>query len=80
MTREEAKQKLWATGSINTMSKVECDNILNEVYDDFENRTCESCKYWQYENAEALAETCRFGNIEHSYQADSFGCNKWGQK
>lgn len=35
MTLKEAKQKLWATGSINTLSKVECDNLLNEVYDDF---------------------------------------------
>ena len=35
MTREEAKKKLWATGNINSLSKVECDNILNLVYDDF---------------------------------------------
>ena len=39
MTLKEAKQKLWATGSINTLSKVECDNLLNEVYDDFESES-----------------------------------------
>jgi len=36
MTREEAKQKLWATGKVNTLSKVECDNIINELCDDFD--------------------------------------------
>lgn len=35
MTLEEAKQKLWATGKINTLSKVECNELLKEVYSDF---------------------------------------------
>ena len=39
MTLKEAKQKLWATGSITTLSTVECDNLLNEVYDDFESES-----------------------------------------
>ena len=39
MTKTEAKQKLWATGSINTLSKVECDNLLNEIYDDFKSES-----------------------------------------
>jgi len=31
----------------------EADRLLDEIYDDFENRTCENCKHWkQYENDE----------------------------
>lgn len=57
ITREEAKKKLWSSGSINTLSKVECDSIINEVFDSLEQHiksleaqlsnkeqlTCEGC-------------------------------------
>ena len=39
--------------------------------------TCETCQYWRYENEKAFIETCNFGNIEHSYRADSFMCNNY---
>ena len=73
MTREEANQKLWATRNINTLSKVECDNILNEVYEDFENRTCNNCK----------AKNCSIKRVLMELEEinpDYFSCNDWEQK
>lgn len=49
MTKEEAKQELWATRNINTLSKVECDNLLNKIYDDLESRNCTNCKWYKNE-------------------------------
>jgi len=44
MKIEEAKQRLWATGKINTLSKVECDHIIDEIYKDTpENIRCDGC-------------------------------------
>jgi hypothetical protein len=56
------------------------DILVNCIIDDFENRTCENCKYWGYFDSDVLFETCNFGNIEHSYRADSFLCNRWEPK
>ena len=55
-------------------------NFIRKIYDDFANRTCENCKYWGYFDSDVLFETCNFGNIEHSYRADSFSCNRWESK
>lgn len=41
MTKEEAKQKLWPTGNINILSKVECDKILEETFNHFEEQILE---------------------------------------
>ena len=60
-----------------SMGKFIFSNEENEEYDDFANRTCENCKYWGYFDSDVLFETCNFGNIEHSYRADSFLCNRW---
>ena len=78
MTREEAKQKLWATGIINTMSKVECDNILNEVYDNFENRTCESCKLFRKSDKACFLST--YNTYIRPVSIGFSGCGKWEQK
>ena len=42
MNREEAKKKLWATGKINTLSKVECDKLIDEIYDDYDTEVVSS--------------------------------------
>ncbi len=34
MTREESKKKLWNTGNINTLSKVECNALIDNIFDD----------------------------------------------
>lgn len=39
MTREETKKDLWSRGSITTLSKVECNDILDNLFDYFENTT-----------------------------------------
>jgi len=72
MTREESKEKLWATGRINTLSKVECNELINEIYDDFESRTCESCNASDYGNSFCLKLGIRV--------TKDFLCNKWEAK
>lgn len=46
----------------------------------FENRSCDSCKYWNYQFTYSLYKSCTFGLIEHSYEESSFSCNKWEPK
>ncbi len=75
MDRDEAKKGLWSTRNINTLSKVECNSILDAVYDDFESRTCENCKHYN--------NMCEYGITaplfsEITYK--DFGCNKFERK
>ena len=56
--------------------KIKNDNVMTRKKDG-EKRNCQTCQYWKYENNKALIETCNFGNIEHSYRADSFMCNNY---
>ncbi len=44
VTRKESKKDLWACGNINTLSKVECDAIIDKIYNDLDFRTCNNCK------------------------------------
>jgi hypothetical protein len=90
MTKKEAKQKLWACGNINTLSKVECDNILNEVFDDFESRTCESCRHCESQFGEMFCQLEELKTQEYNSimgftdvcmeVSKDFGCNKWREK
>jgi hypothetical protein len=44
MTREEALSRLWDNKSVNSLSKVECDTLIKEIYDSF--GRCKECKYY----------------------------------
>lgn len=46
----------------------------------YNSRTCSSCKYYGYANEESMIEDCNYGGIDHMYNQDSFGCNKWEKK
>ena len=74
MTRDEALKLLWSKGNINTISKTECDDIIKQIYDDFESRTCESCKYGKERNWDW--DTGRH-NINKSYECQKL--NNSGQ-
>ena len=84
MKLEKAKQKLWATAKINTLSKVECDHLIDEIYDDFKSRTCKHCRYLNRTKQNVLL--CDINNISNGtdYGAlsvdEDFGCNKFEEK
>lgn len=49
------------------------DDLIDKIYDDFENRTCESCKH---NNTCEMQYVLRQGVTNTSFLKD-FGCNKW---
>lgn len=70
MTREEAKRVNVLPGMVNSDI---VKKVINEIYDDFESRTCESCKYHTKDLLCSLG-ICHF---EINTDPDIFGCNKW---
>lgn len=74
MTRGEAlakvplREKNWG---------IVAQGVINEIYDDFESRTCKNCK--QYINYHKLCrqDVSIFGE---SFLNKDFGCNKWEKK
>lgn len=66
MTRDEAKY---------LFSKCKSDFIIDKMYDYFESRTCENCKYLDMDLICTNEDTpcCS----EYSGRYDNFNCNKW---
>lgn len=86
MTREEAKQAKPYTELPNGthFSRHSFQLLIDKIYDDFEARTCESCRY---SNIEPYIE--EYGECEKGYGwywnshmeiGKDFGCNKWEAK
>ena len=79
MTREEALNKLLGGLTIDGVI-----NLIDDIYNDFESRTCESCKY-HYSTGECSE---LFIDVIGEYDADTilmhtsddFSCNKWEKK
>ena len=81
MTREEAiaNHELARSGRKGEFRRIEMIYNINKIYDDFESRTCGSCKYFN------LAETCtkeefRDDGLLLVPYSKEFGCNKWEAK
>ena len=88
MTRYEALNKYphgWMeNGSYNDYPK---DEIVNKIYDDFESRSCDSCKYKQEEyaiddriltqcyNEKSLLFMTDLSDTDKNQTHSSFGCN-----
>ncbi len=52
---------------------VQARSIINEVYNDFENRTCENCEYYKdFKFCDLMPRI--------NYIYDGFGCNKFAKK
>lgn len=48
MTREEALNKIdTALDNVLSLRERMCRDVINELFDDFEKITCESCKYYE---------------------------------
>ena len=83
MKREEHKQNLI---SIDDKIYGNCRNTameaIDRICDDFESRTCESCKWYreEYNDKNCISDTvliCELYDISHG---KDFGCNKWEKK
>jgi hypothetical protein len=71
MTRKEALNKY--ADKIKTKDElVNYCNIVNKIYDDFENRTCETC-------SKNIAFECEIFN-KLQFGHNEFGCNKWSER
>ena len=75
MTREEALNKY--ANKIKTKEElVLYCNIINDIYDDFASRTCESCSEYLDGWCDILSQDVG----KFSYFTKDFGCNKWEAK
>ena len=71
MTRNEAKENLYYGIQFDTLK---IDKFIDKVYDDFESRTCKSCKYFTSSPNTNKYDCCEKGIADTSI---SFCCNKW---
>ena len=79
MTREEAKDlilnsvpKEW------TMRKYNLEYNIDTIYDEFESRTCNNCKYYKrynYNDMRCSLRVIECQAYENNYK--DFGCNKF---
>jgi len=56
--------------------------LIQEIYDDFEARTCDKCKSWHREQitfgtCEANIDQCDITDLSEYVTKNSFGCNKF---
>ncbi len=85
MTREDLS---------NIFNKYKDDDVLNlgvlkeyvnAVYDDFESRTCENCKYYieglqLFGGSRFICMNEEVGDIMYDHFSKDFGCNKFKRK
>ena len=74
MTRAEAKLELNEYGY--TIS--EQNKIIDDIYDSFENRSCENCKFLDMDLICTNLNTPCYS--EYSGRYDNFGCSEWKSK
>jgi len=86
MTRQEAMTELWSLAFVNTQAKVDVDDLLCRIYDDFENRTCSSCSHCRadFEMGDGVYQCdngiATFASDYGDFIELDFGCNKWVEK
>ena len=77
MTREEAKKELNEYGY--TIS--EQNKIIDDIYDDFENRSCKNCKFGMTYPYDDDIECVKIeADTQGMYFTSDFCCNKWESK
>lgn len=80
MTRDEAKLEFFTlleSGIIDFKEK----NIIDKIYDSFENRSCVNCIHYKQSSTQ-IYKTC-YANKVNGFNLESdidFYCNKWEQK
>jgi len=77
MNREEAKQLIYDkrddTDKIHLLSLF---SVIEDIYDDFESRTCESCKYISADKNKCNANNSAIVWLDIETFSD-FGCNQF---
>ena len=82
MTRNEFHKKVKCNESY--IGWHNAHELADELYDEFENRTCENCKY--FKEGEDITHICTIGNScgvdEYGVPTVlmSFGCNEFKEK
>ena len=82
MTRDDYKVK--DTMIFEESQEDSINSIIDNIFDDFESRTCENCKYNKEQDDFMIfcdKEMCQDGSkmMWHSFTKD-FCCNKWESK
>ena len=54
------------------------NDLINKIYNDFESRTCENCRYFKPSHKAYKYAACE--EIGYVTVPNDFGCNKWEQK
>ena len=74
MKRDEAKQE-WA--KVHPLD-LDLDSVIDVIYDDFENRSCESCKFGMTYHFDDEIECFKIeADTQGIYFSKDFCCNKW---
>lgn len=79
MNIDKAIKKLWNLSFASTRAKVDIDDLIKNIYDDFESRTCENCKHG---GLSTMGYTdCLNRNVNHLWQdkklPDDMSCKRW---
>lgn len=81
MTRDEAKDYDYDL-DVDGYYYKDVDKVIDKIFDDFESRKCENCKYGKPILNNRIS--CENGLLSFSYVAltldKDFGCNKWKSK
>jgi len=57
------------------------DDLIDKIYDDFENRTCENCSYFSLVNGWKNCELFIFEvGIDSDIDESKMSCNEWKEK
>lgn len=79
MTRDEALRLLNKHNDDDVASVDVIKQFINQVYDDFESRTCENCEFYKEENKQCTNEASIAYTSQEAIYFDD-GCNKFEKK
>ncbi len=90
MDINEAKESVWSNRSINSLSKVECDSLINKIYYEFEAqiaeltkpKSCGGCGHYDYSAGDCalLKYVDAEQQISFIEVAETFYCNQYEPK
>ncbi len=76
MTRLMAKEKMIDVSDMELY--IEGNELINKIYDDFENRTCSNCS--RFSNDNPMLHKKGYCNEFLRYEHGTFGCNHFKQR
>ena len=73
MTKEEIEDSIWGNKKTDTLGKIEAQNAIDFMQEDFNSRTCENCKLY-------LEDRMRCMLLGITTINKDFGCNRFNPK